>query len=160
MGQNWVTTVAPSLQCLQCKGIRKFIFFWLCIVSFVKKNNCENPSSFSFFFLLSFCLYFYFVFNFFKWSNCYKRPAWWRMKCEKGFTSGLIVPSDQPDRKNQRERFREWSYFSRRPARWRIKCEKGFRSGLIVQATCPIGRSNAKDFTSGLIFPGDLLDKE
>jgi len=37
--QNWVTTVAPSLQCLRCKGIGKFIFFWLCIVSFVKKND-------------------------------------------------------------------------------------------------------------------------
>jgi hypothetical protein len=37
--QNLVTTVAPSLQCLRCKGIGKFIFFWLCIVSFVKKND-------------------------------------------------------------------------------------------------------------------------
>jgi hypothetical protein len=25
----------------------------------------------------------------------------------------------------------------------------------LFQATSPIGRSNAKDFTSGLIFPGD-----
>jgi hypothetical protein len=49
MGQNLVTTVALFLQCLQCKGIRKLIFFWLCIISFVKKNNCENPSPLFFF---------------------------------------------------------------------------------------------------------------
>jgi hypothetical protein len=30
----------------------------------------------------------------------------------------------------------------------------------LFKATCPIGRSNAKDFTSGLIFPGDVLDEE
>ena len=37
--ENWVTIVAPSLQCLRCKDIGKFIFFWLCIVSFVKKKR-------------------------------------------------------------------------------------------------------------------------
>jgi hypothetical protein len=30
----------------------------------------------------------------------------------------------------------------------------------LFQATYPIGRSNAKDFASGLIFPGDLPNEE
>ena len=138
MGQSWVTTVVPSLQCLRCKCIRKFIFFWLCIVSFVKKNNCENPSSFPFFFFFLLIFYcFFFLGFFFKWSNCSRQPARWRMKLEwfrewshfsrwparwrikreKGFASGLIVPGDQPDRKKQRKGFHEWSHFSRWPAR-------------------------------------------
>jgi len=32
-----------------------------------------------------------------EWSNCSRRPACWRIKCEKGFASGLIVPGDLPD---------------------------------------------------------------
>jgi len=47
-----------------------------------------------------------------EWSNCSRRPAYWRIKCEKGFVSGLIVLGDLPDRKKKRE--------------------KGFASGLIV----------------------------
>ena len=142
MGQNWVTTVAPSLRCLRCKGIRKFIFFWLCIVSFVKKNNCENPSSFPFFsiFLL---IFFWF---FFKWSSCSRRPARWRMKREKDFASGLIVPSDLPDRKKQHEGFREWSHFSRWHVWWRIKSEKGFASGLIVPGDLPDRKKQREGF--------------
>jgi hypothetical protein len=44
MGQNQVITIASSLQYLWWKGIGKFIFFWLCVVSLVKKNKHESPS--------------------------------------------------------------------------------------------------------------------
>jgi len=49
-----------------------------------------------------------------------------RIKHEKGFTSGLIVPNDLPDRKKKRKRFREWSNCCRWPARWRKKNEDSF----------------------------------
>jgi len=55
--------------------------------------------------------------EFHKWFNCSRRPAHWRIKREKGFTSGLIVPGDLLDRKK--------------------KCEKGFASGLIVPGDLP-----------------------
>jgi hypothetical protein len=32
-----------------------------------------------------------------EWSNCSRRPAQWRIKREKGFVSGQIVPGDLPD---------------------------------------------------------------
>jgi len=52
-----------------------------------------------------------------EWSNCSKRPARWRIKCEKGFASGLIVLGDLPDRKNKtRKGFREWSHYNGLPA--------------------------------------------
>jgi hypothetical protein len=86
MGQNCITIVVPSLQCLRCKGIRKFIFFWLCIVSFVKKNNCEKLSSFSFFYWV-----------FFKWSHCNGWPTRWKKIQRKG----LIIMGDHPSKNNE-----------------------------------------------------------
>jgi hypothetical protein len=133
----WVITVALYLQCLRCKGIGKFIFFWLCIVSSVKKNKREKRSLFSSFSLIDFFSGFFFFFfkknglivsgdlpdrkkkreGFREWSHFSRRPARCRIKRKKSFVSGLIVPSNLPDRKKKRERFREWSHFSRRPAR-------------------------------------------
>jgi hypothetical protein len=85
---------------------------------------------FLFLFFLFFCLFFFEMDQiwatcpmikereeFREWSNCSRRPARWRIKREKGFASGLIVPGDLPDRKKKRE--------------------KGFGSGLIVPGDLP-----------------------
>jgi hypothetical protein len=52
-----------------------------------------------------------------EWFNCSKRPTRLRIKHEKGFASGLIVPGNLPDRKKKRK--------------------KGFASGLIVPGDLP-----------------------
>jgi hypothetical protein len=44
-----------------------------------------------------------------------------RIKREKGFASGLIVPATRPLKNKTRKGFREWSNCSRRPAWWRIR---------------------------------------
>ena len=74
-----------------------------------------------------------------EWSNCSRRPARWRIKREKGFASGLIIPDDWPDRKKKREGFRELSNCSKRPVRWWKYRERFFflRSGLIVMSDLP-----------------------
>jgi hypothetical protein len=36
-----------------------------------------------------------------------------KIKCEKGFASGLIVPGDLPDKDKMRKGFREWSNCSK-----------------------------------------------
>jgi hypothetical protein len=48
-----------------------------------------------------------------------------RIKCEKDFTSGLIVSGDLPDRKKKREGFHQVSLF---------------------QATCPMKNKKRKGF--------------
>ena len=123
---------------------RKNLFFFLALkavdwhTTFIER--CRNQETnhleddpFFFFAVVFFCVFFFKWTKLFwatcpmikerekfrEWSNCSKRPARWRIKREKSFASGLIVPGDLPDRMNKtRKGFREWSHCNGLPAQW------------------------------------------
>jgi hypothetical protein len=56
-----------------------------------------------------------------------------KIKREKGFASGLIVPDNLPDEDKMRKGFQATYPI-------KIKCEKGFASGLIVPSDLPVDK--------------------